>query len=594
MKTNIAIEVTDLNKKFKSGYGIENINFKVEYGKVFGYLGPNGAGKSTTLRILMGFIKSDSGKSSIHYFKENNKEISIDELISYDSWTDSQKIQKKLGYVPGEIAFPIHMTGTELLKQVFKLRNMTNWDVVKKYIEYWEFNPNIKIKKMSKGMKQKVALIIAWMHNPDVIVLDEPTTGLDPLMQDKFIKLVKKTKEEGKAIILSSHIFSEIEKTCDYVSIIKRGKIISTINIKDIQYNDEKKYEISFKNKLGEKELESNDWKILETEKNSIYLVIENNKINTLLKKLSSYEVEFIKEHPLDLEQYFMKYYQNEVEKDVINTDNEYIPKKTNGKEHKISLELIKDTSKKSVYLWLFMTLLPILMIITSFIVVLNNPNFIEQINNGKTTWDMVINNLVVKLIASTTGIVYLLMLVYILVTGNGLIASEVEKGTLVNLLTTNQSRKSVVLSKIFTFVSYLSLSCLLFYITTIIGIISTGHSENINYAVITLYFVGLFLLLLMMSSISFIASSYFNKSAYSLSFAGGIIILFYVLFFIAQIDESVNFFKYLTLNTLYRTDYNKTNELIKYLPQDIVMLLISIGLYTSGYFIFIKKDLPL
>lgn len=158
----------------------------------------------------MGFIKPNSGASKI--LDLNKKTENIEEIISYDSWTDSDKIQKIIGYVPGEIAFPENMTGIELLKMVFKLRNMSDWNDVKKQIYYWKFDPSLKIKKMSKGMKQKLALCIAWMHNPDIIILDEPTTGLDPLMQEKFVNLVKKSKKEGKTIILSSHIFSEIEK----------------------------------------------------------------------------------------------------------------------------------------------------------------------------------------------------------------------------------------------------------------------------------------------------------------------------------------------------------------------------------------------
>ncbi|AKX33826.1 ABC transporter ATP-binding protein [Spiroplasma litorale] len=594
MEKNVAIEVKSLNKKFKSGYGIFDVNFEVEYGKVFGYLGPNGAGKSTTLRILLGFMKADSGNSLLQYDIKDTKKPSIEQLVSYDSWTDSHKIQRKLGYVPGEIAFPIHMTGIELLKQIFKLRNMDDWEIVKKYIEYWEFNPNMKIKKMSKGMKQKVALIIAWMHNPDIIVLDEPTTGLDPLMQDKFIKLVKKSKDEGKAIILSSHIFSEIEKTCDYVSIIKRGKIISTINIKDIQYNDEKKYEVCFKNNINYETINSPNWEIIDVEKNSIFVLIKNENINKFISLLSKNEISFIKEHPLNLEQYFMKYYKNEITKDVVKINNTYKPKKRTSKNCKVSLELLRDTSRKSIWLWTFMTFVPVLMILIAFAVLLTNPSISSQIESGKTTWNILISNMVVKMVASTTGIVYMLLLIYILISGNGLIASEVEKGTLVNLLTTNQSRKSIILSKMFTFLAFITLSCLIVYLTTLLGITLTGHVASVDLSLITIYFIGLYLLLVMISSISFISSCYFNKSAYSLSAAGGIAILFYIFYFISQIDDSVSFFKYLTLNSLYNPSFQSKSEIKSYLGQYFVMGIISISLYTSGYFIFRKKDLPL
>ncbi|AKX33896.1 ABC transporter ATP-binding protein [Spiroplasma litorale] len=309
MKNNIN-KIENLEKKFKSGYGIENINFIVKPGRVFGYLGPNGAGKSTTIRSLMGFIKPNSGSSIIKKRNENE----IENIISYDSWNDKDHTQKIIiGYVPGEIAFPQHMTGLNLLKMVFKLRNMTNWEIVKQNILYWEFDPNLKIKKMSKGIKQKLALVIAWMHNPDIIILDEPTTGLDPLMQEKFIALVKKSKNEGKVIIMSSHIFSEIEKTCDTVAIIKKGKIVSLIDIEDIKYNNEKTYEVKFIKDMKVETIESNLWKIDSFKDNIFIFNVKNKNVNNFLEFISKQKVEFLKEHPLDLEKYFMTYYENEV-----------------------------------------------------------------------------------------------------------------------------------------------------------------------------------------------------------------------------------------------------------------------------------------
>ncbi|ALD66461.1 ATP-binding cassette domain-containing protein [Spiroplasma cantharicola] len=592
--SNNAIVVKDLNKKFKSGYGIFDINFNVKYGKVFGYLGPNGAGKSTTIRSLMGFIKSDSGTSNVYLENKpnlKNDQSLITELIQFDSWTDANKIQRNLGYVPGEIAFPIQMTGIDLLKQVFKLRNMTNWDDVRKYIDYWEFNPNMKIKKMSKGMKQKVALVIAWMHNPDIIVLDEPTSGLDPLMQEKFVKLVQKSKEEGKAIILSSHIFSEIERTCDYVSIIKRGKIISTINIEDIQYNDEKTYEIKFKDKVTQKDVESKNWTIKSFNNNTLFAVVENKNINDFIVKMSKNKLEFIKEHPLNLEQYFMKYYQNEIETDVIESlDN--INVNVSTKERKISFELIKDTMRKTLGLWLFTTILPVILIIVAFAVMINDSSVNEMIIQG-STWSEVLTGATVALVVSSTGITYSLLLVYLLTSGNNIVASEVDKGTMVNLLTTNQSRKSVILTKGGTFVFSLFISIFIQFLTTIITISVFGKGGEINIGLFAMYFFGLFLMLYAISSIAFICSCYFNKSAASLSTAGGISIIFYVLFFASQIP-SVEFLKYFSLNSLFTVEFNNVSEISKYLGQYIALGVIGTGLYIASYWIFIKKDLPL
>ncbi|QEH62038.1 ABC transporter ATP-binding protein [Spiroplasma chinense] len=597
-----AIVVENLNKRFKSGYGVFDINFNVQYGKVFGYLGPNGAGKSTTIRSLMGFIKPDSGTSTVMIEnvadakQEQNEDSLIAQLTQFDSWTDANKVQRNIGYVPGEIAFPIQMTGIELLKQIFKLRNMTNWDDVRKYIDYWEFNPNMKIKKMSKGMKQKVALVIAWMHNPDIIVLDEPTTGLDPLMQEKFVKLVQKSKEEGKAIILSSHIFSEIERTCDYVSIIKRGKIISTIDIKDIQYNDEKTYEVKFKSKVDKKTFDNKNFEVKSFENNTLTVVVENKHINDFIKLVSGFDLEFIKEHPLNLEQYFMKYYQNEIETDVVDSlDN--IELKSSNKKSIISFELIKDTIRKSAGLWFFMTALPTIMIIIAFSVLINNPNLPVQVSpeaaNG-LTWNQILMQTSQGLITSSTGISYLLLLVYVLVTGNSLVASEVDKGTMVNLLTTNQSRKSVILTKMLTFINSLFVSILIQFLATTITVSAWGQGANLDFGVLAMNYLGLFLILFAVSAIAFFSSTWFNKSSASIGAAAGIAILFYVLYFVSMIDDSVAFFKYFSLNTLFNVDYTSVGQVGKYLAQYLVLLGVGIGLYVGSYFVFTKKDLPL
>ncbi|WP_339033320.1 ATP-binding cassette domain-containing protein [Spiroplasma endosymbiont of Cantharis rufa] len=594
--SNNAIIVKDLNKKFKSGYGIFDINFSVEYGKVFGYLGPNGAGKSTTIRSLMGFIRSDSGTSNVYLENHANfkdDQTLVQDLVQYDSWTDANKIQRNLGYVPGEIAFPIQMTGIDLLKQVFKLRNMTNWDDVRKYIDYWEFNPNMKIKKMSKGMKQKVALVIAWMHNPDIIVLDEPTSGLDPLMQEKFVKLVQKSKEEGKAIILSSHIFSEIERTCDYVSIIKRGKIISTINIKDIQYNDEKTYEIKFKDKVIKSDVESSKWTIKSFNDNTLFAVVDNKNINDFIIKMGKNKLEFIKEHPLNLEQYFMKYYQNEIETDVADSlDN--IILKSSTKERAISFELIKDTMRKTLGLWLFSTLIPVILIIVAFSIMINDSSIKEMIAQGNESWTKLLTQATVGLVVSSTGITYSLMLVYLLTSGNSIVAGEVDKGTMVNLLTTNQSRKSVILTKGGTFIFSLFMSIFIQFLTTIITISALGKGGEINFGLFAMYFFGLFLMLYVISSIAFMSSCYFNKSAASLSVAAGISIIFYVLYFASQISPSVEFLKYFSLNTLFKIEFTSVSEVSKYLGEYIALAVIGTGLYIASYFTFTKKDLPL
>lgn len=214
------IEVNNLTRDYGGGKGIFDISLTVSKGEVFGFLGPNGAGKTTTIRHLMGFIKNQQGKCSIN---------------GLDCWKDSAKIQSMLGYIPGEINFFDDMTGVEFLQFIAKYRGLTDLTRQKELLDRFELDPKSRIKKMSKGMKQKIGIITAFMHNPDILILDEPTSGLDPLMQNRFIELIAEEKEKGKTILLSSHIFEEVERTCDRIGIIKEGRMVTVDKVETLR-----------------------------------------------------------------------------------------------------------------------------------------------------------------------------------------------------------------------------------------------------------------------------------------------------------------------------------------------------------------------
>ncbi|AVN65161.1 ABC transporter ATP-binding protein [Mesoplasma florum] len=288
------IKINNLTKEFKNGHGIYDINLSIREGEVFGYLGPNGAGKSTTIRHILGFMKPQKGQ------------ISVDGI---DAWKESSKVNAILGYVPGEIAMPEFMTGIEFIKYIFEIRKLKDWNYVEELIEFWEFDPKVKIKRMSKGMKQKVSLICAFMHKPKVLVLDEPTSGLDPLMQQKFINLIKEVKAEGRTVILSSHIFQEIEKTCDRVAIVKNGRIVSNIDMDEIKYNENKKFEVVFK-KESDLKLFAQEYKNIDViAKNKVIINLKQKEMKKLMQVISKFDTEIFKEIPFTLEEYFMDFY---------------------------------------------------------------------------------------------------------------------------------------------------------------------------------------------------------------------------------------------------------------------------------------------
>jgi ABC-2 type transport system ATP-binding protein len=294
------IKINDASKSYGENKGIFNLSLDVQEGEVFGLLGPNGAGKTTTIRHLLGFSKLDSG-----YMQIDNME----------TWIESTKIQERIGYLPGEISFPENLTGMEFIEYIGQLRGMKNYDKAKVLLEYFDINPNAKLKRMSKGMKQKIALVVAFMHDPKIVILDEPTSGLDPLMQERFIQLIAQEKKSGKTILLSSHMFNEIERTCDKVAIIKQGRLVTEISMKSIRQHSSKVYEIGFNDIKDLEKFEEFDFKITNVSKEKLKIKTEINDIdiNQLISKLSLLNVKYIKEDVYTLEKHFMQYYGKEV-----------------------------------------------------------------------------------------------------------------------------------------------------------------------------------------------------------------------------------------------------------------------------------------
>ena len=206
------LQIDHLTRNYGNGKGIFDVSFNVGEGEVFGFLGPNGAGKTTTIRHLMGFIRPKEGCCRID---------------GKDCWKARAEIQQHLGYIPGEINFFDDMSGREFLRFMARYRQIPAENRQKELLERFELNPKGKIKKMSKGMKQKLGIVAALMHDPQILILDEPTSGLDPLMQNLFIQLIAEEKARGKTILLSSHMFEEVERTCDRIGIIRQGRMVA-------------------------------------------------------------------------------------------------------------------------------------------------------------------------------------------------------------------------------------------------------------------------------------------------------------------------------------------------------------------------------
>jgi len=222
------IEVEKLTKSYGRRRGIADVSFEVSEGEVFGFLGPNGAGKTTTIRILMALIRADSGKARI---------------TGLDCWDRSVDIKRMVGYVPGEPSLDGNLTGGQILEYFAHLRGGVDQKYLKQLVERLDLDTGRKFRQYSTGNKRKVVLIQAFMHKPRVLILDEPTSGLDPLNQQEFDGMVREAREEGRTVFLSSHVLSEVEKTCTRVAIIREGGIVKIGGVHDLK--DIKRYEIT-------------------------------------------------------------------------------------------------------------------------------------------------------------------------------------------------------------------------------------------------------------------------------------------------------------------------------------------------------------
>lgn len=290
------IEVKDLSKIYSNGKGVFDINFKVEKGEVFGFLGPNGAGKTTTIRNLLGFTNPTKGSCSIN---------------GMDCRKEASRIQKILGYIPGETAFFDNMTGIQFINFISDMRGMDCSKRRDYLIDFFELEANRKIRKMSKGMKQKVALITVFMHDPEVIILDEPTSGLDPLMQRRFVELIKEEKKKGKTILMSSHIFDEVERTCDRAAIIKEGRIVAMENISTLKSSIKKSYFVTVSSDEDIEKIKSGGLEFKTIDENRLEIFI-SDEFKKLFETLSKCNVKDLETSSKTLEEIFIRYYNKE------------------------------------------------------------------------------------------------------------------------------------------------------------------------------------------------------------------------------------------------------------------------------------------
>lgn len=289
------IEVKNLKKYFgKKIKAIDDISFSVEKGEIFGFLGPNGAGKTTTIRCMMDFLRPTEGEIKI---------------LGQDAQKDSVKLNEKIGYLSGQV----HLYGKWTGQRHIEFIQQTNGkkDIADKLIKRFDFDPKMKAKKLSSGNRQKLGIIMAFMTEPEILICDEPTNALDPLLQNEVYELLKEAKDNGATIFMSSHNLPEVEKVCSKVAIIRQGKIAATENI--IALKEKKMYSVKafFKDKVEAKDLTYNGVQITKQLSGGYDLTVKGD-INELVSKLCGHDLKDLEIERATLEDIFLEFYEKQ------------------------------------------------------------------------------------------------------------------------------------------------------------------------------------------------------------------------------------------------------------------------------------------
>jgi ABC-2 type transport system ATP-binding protein len=291
------IEIKNLTKYYGKARGIIDVSFNVEKGEIFGFIGPNGAGKSTTIRTLLALIYPTGGSATI---------------FGKDCIKFAPDIAKDIGYMPSDVFYYDRMKVIDLLKYSASFYKKDCTKKIYELAEIMDLDLKKRIDDLSFGNKKKVGIVQGLLHEPKLIILDEPTIGLDPLMQQKFFDLLTEENKKGATVLFSSHILNEVQRLCSRVAIIKEGRIIKLEKMSDLTENNYKKFRIEIKSKIG-----IEHFKVvggvtnIEMNGSSISFLFKGN-INLIMKKISEIEISNILIEEPSLEEIFMHYYQRE------------------------------------------------------------------------------------------------------------------------------------------------------------------------------------------------------------------------------------------------------------------------------------------
>jgi ABC-2 type transport system ATP-binding protein len=297
----IAIEAVGLTKNYGDAPGIIDLDLEVATGEVFGFLGPNGAGKSTTIRTLLDLLHPSSGTAAI---------------LGFDSHKDSVEIRRRTGYLPGDLSMYDHMTAREMLRYFSSLRGIDTSARVKELAGRLELDLDRKIGSYSSGNRQKVGVVQAFMHDPELLILDEPSTGLDPLMQQEFYGMIDEAKEAGRTVFLSSHILPEVERTADRIGIVRNSELVTVQTVADLKEKARRHFQIVFGEPVSPDEfsgLPGVQSVVSSHDGYGVDIVVEG-PVDGILGAAAKHHMENVISHEGDLEDAFLAFYEDDDE----------------------------------------------------------------------------------------------------------------------------------------------------------------------------------------------------------------------------------------------------------------------------------------
>ena len=292
-ETESVIYAQGLVKEFGPVRALDNLNLNIAPGEVHGFLGPNGAGKSTTMRVLLGLLRPDSGTVQV---------------FGGDPWRDAVSLHRRLAYVPGDVELWPNLTGGEIIDMFLRLRGSYDKTRRRELIERFDLDPRKKARTYSKGNRQKVALISALAADVDLLLLDEPTAGLDPLMEAAFQQVIHEAKEQGRSVLLSSHILAQVEALSDRISIIRAGNIVESGTLSQLRHMTRTTVEVETVRPT--QQLRDLDYvHDFRTEGERSVFEVDGDQVQNVMDELTQLQIRSIVAHPPTLEQLLMRYY---------------------------------------------------------------------------------------------------------------------------------------------------------------------------------------------------------------------------------------------------------------------------------------------